>query len=187
MRVVVGEELDRKTLTEQLSNLSSPVTPLVVIDDIVIRPQRLECRHGQGQEPAGTDNPAHLGNSPFVVLNMLNDVKTGHNVEGAVRVRKVFESRTGQPPFFSHLAKIKGHGFVVNSKGLSELGKVLQGNSRPTPRIKHTMLRSRFFQESGNQLEDDAPPGHKPPVVVLKSEILGVVVDVHPDNIPNLV
>ena len=183
MRVVVGEEFNRKTLTEQLSDLSSPVTPLVVIDDIVIRPQRLKRGHCEGQESTGTDDPAQLRDSPFVIIDMFNNVETGHNIERAVWVWKVFESSASQQPFFSHLAKFKRHRFVVDAKSLPISGKMLQRDSRPAPRIEHSMLHFRIIQKFGDQLKDDAPPGDEPPVVMLKSEILSVVVDVHPDNI----
>jgi hypothetical protein len=73
---------------QAIAQVASNVPTLVKIDVVLAAPQELVRGHGQQQQPSRLDDASHLAQSAEVVVDVLDDVEGGDQVECVLRKRK---------------------------------------------------------------------------------------------------
>src|SRR5882762_7859958 len=97
----------------------------MMADIILHSPEKHERRHKQDCAPVGTEYSAHFAEARHIIIEMLYDIKSSHQIE-----RSIFKGQTfcGALLYFSQAARaaeVQGFGGHINSLGVAELGEHL--------------------------------------------------------------
>lgn len=85
----MGDPFDGEARRQNFrEKLALPVAALVVEELVVLRPHPRVGGHREKKRPSGTEHAADLGERGSVVVEVLDDVERGDDVEGAVPERK---------------------------------------------------------------------------------------------------
>src|SRR5882672_1309100 len=140
----------------------------MMADVILDAPEKHERGDKQDSSPVRSKYAAHLAQAGNIIIEMLDDIKPGHQIE-----RSIFKGETlcrallhfGQA---TRAAKVEGFSGYVDSFGSAELRQHLNICAGPTTNIENP--RSRFSDVPANfsdKLRNDAAPASKPPVFPL--------------------
>ena len=176
-RVDIGQPQDIEPGRGQpLADLCRDVTALVLVDLVLIAPQERMGRHGDQHLAAGAQHPANLAQRRGVIVEVLDNIESRHQVKGAVLEGQGLgsaETDISQAP----LAAVTNGLFIdVHALRLAVGGKVGEHGPGPAADVKDPAFVGTVLAEVPvEDLEQDAPPADEPPVDVLHLAVLGVV------------
>jgi hypothetical protein len=133
---------------------SGDVAPPVAVDLVVARPEALERRDGDEQRTAGDRHPQQLAQGAHVVVEVLDDIEAGDEVEARAAPREALDARQPDPrPRFGPRAPHRGR-VVVDAPDGAELRQLAHGATGAAARIEDRAV--------GRQPETLGKPEHDP-------------------------
>jgi len=139
----------------------------VVVDLVVARPEALEGRDGDEQRSARNRHPEQLPQGADVVVEVLDHVEAGDEIEGGAAPREALDARQPDPrPRLGPRAPHRGR-VVVDAPDGAQLRQVAHGATGAAARIEDRAAR-RQSETLGEPEHDPAPPPVPPVGLVVR-------------------
>src|SRR5216684_6582804 len=135
---------------------------------ILHAPKKHERGHKQQRTPAGPQHAKHFAEARNIIVEMLDDIKAGHQIKLSVFVRQTLGGPLPDGSQSARATKVEGFGGNVDSFGRAKLREHLKIRARAAAHVEDARPRlTHFAADAFNPTGNDAAPADVPPMLVL--------------------